>query len=245
MIREILAAVTIIAQMSQPALADARNVVLVHGATMDGSTWHDVYELLSKEGLKVSIVQLPHTSLADDVDATRLILKQQTGPTVLVGHSCAGGVITEAGNSNNVGALVYVAAFQPEQGETINDLASRYPMKFHVKMLDDKSFVPDPQHYHEDIGADLPKATTDFLSASSKPMTFEPYSVRFHNTPWKDKPTFGIITTEDHTLSPDLLRWMYSRSNTKAVEIKASHMVQMSQPKRVADVIIEAVRAVE
>lgn len=245
MIRKLLATATILTQISGPALADARNVVLVHGATMDGSTWHDVYDLLKREGLKVSMVQLPHTRMADDVDATRLILKQQTGPTVLVGHSYGGAVITEAGDGDNVGALVYVAAFQPDQGETINDLALQYPMKFHVKMLDDKSFVPDPQYYREDIGADLPQAMTDFLAASSKPMSFEPYSVRFQNTPWKDKPTFGIITTEDHTLSPDLLRWMYSRSNTKAVEIKASHMVYMSQPAYVADVIMEAVRAVK
>lgn len=242
MIKKLVLAAAILSGIAGTALAGARNVVLVHGATMDGSTWHEVYDLLVKEGLKVSIVQLPHTSMADDVDATRLVLKQQSGPTILVGHSYGGAVITEAGVADNVAALVYVAAFQPEKGETINDLVSRYPMQFHVKMLDDKTFVPDPVHYHDDIAADLPKKETDFLSASSKPMTFEPYGVAIQHTPWKEKPTYGIVTTADKTLSPDLLRWMYARSKAKTTELNGSHMVYMSQPKQVAEVILKAAK---
>ncbi|MGH9916741.1 MAG: alpha/beta fold hydrolase, partial [Pyrinomonadaceae bacterium] len=122
--------------ISGHALADATNVVLVHGATMDGSGWRTVYDILKAKGLSVSIVQLPHTSLKDDIAATRLILEQQKGPTVLVGHSYGGAVITEAGVEDNVKALVYVAALQPDKGESLTELSKRYPMKIDMKMLD-------------------------------------------------------------------------------------------------------------
>ncbi|SDP69726.1 alpha/beta hydrolase [Phyllobacterium sp. OV277] len=231
--------------ISGHALADATNVVLVHGATMDGSGWRTVYDILKAKGLSVSIVQLPHTSLKDDIAATRLILEQQKGPTVLVGHSYGGAVITEAGVEYNVKALVYVAALQPDKGESLTELSKRYPMKIDMKMLDGRSFVPDPMSYHDAIAADLPRETTDFMSASSKPMTLEPYQVKFEYAAWRSKPTFGIVTTEDHVIAPELLRWMYQRAQTKTTDIKSSHMVYMSHPQETADVILEAVKSVK
>jgi pimeloyl-ACP methyl ester carboxylesterase len=243
MMKKFAAAGMLLMTLSGAAMADATNVVLVHGATMDGSGWRAVYDLLKAKGLAVSVVQLPHTSLEADVAATRLILAQQKGSTVLVGHSYGGAVITEAGMADNVKALVYVAALQPDQGETLTELTERFPMKINMKMVDQASFVPDPASYHDNIGADLPRALTDFMSASSKPMALQPFSVKFHDAAWRSKPSFGIVTTEDRTLPPALLRWMYTRSGTKTTEIKSSHMVYMSHPKEVAQVILAAVKA--
>lgn len=228
-----------------PAYADARNVVLVHGATMDGSGWRQVHDILTAKGLSVSVVQLPHTSLADDIAATRLILKQQDGPTVLVGHSYGGAVITEAGDETVVKALVYVAALQPDVGENLTELSQRFPMKIDMKMLDDKSFVPAPDTYHATIAADLPADITAFMSASSKPMTLEPYQTRLRHAAWRDKPTFGVVTTEDKVIPPALLRWMYGRAGTKTTDIVSSHMVYMSHPQETADVILKAVASVD
>ncbi|PSS59746.1 alpha/beta hydrolase [Ensifer sp. NM-2] len=231
--------------VSGPAHADARNVVLVHGATMDGSGWRQVYDILRTKGLSVSVVQLPHTSLADDIAATRLILKQQNGPTVLVGHSYGGAVITEAGDENNVKAMVYVAALQPDAGENLTELSQRFPMKIDMKMLDGQSFVPSPDTYHDNIGADLPDDVTAFMSASAKPMSLEPYQTRIQHAAWRVKPTFGIVTTEDKVIPPALLRWMYKRANTGTTDIMSSHMVYMSHAKETADVILKAVASVD
>lgn len=240
-----LALAAFLAAASGPALADAQNVVLVHGATMDGSGWREVYDNLTADGLKVSVVQLPHTSFADDVEATRLVLAAQDGPTVLVGHSYGGAVITEAGFADKVGALVYVAALQPDAGETLMDLSARFPMQINMKMLDDTTFVPAPETYRESIAADLPADLTDFMSASSRPMTLEPYSVRFERAAWHDKPSFGIVATDDRTIAPELQHWMYDRSGAQTVEIAASHMVYISRPADVADVIRDAAKAAE
>ncbi|MBY5393286.1 alpha/beta hydrolase (plasmid) [Rhizobium johnstonii] len=231
--------------VSGPAYADARNVVLVHGATMDGSGWKQVYDILKAKGLSVSVVQLPHTSLAADVAATRLILQQQNGPTVLVGHSYGGAVITEAGTEETVKAMVYVAALQPDIGENLTELAKRFPMKIDMKMLDAGSFVPAAGSYHDSIAADLPKDITDFMSASAKPMTLEPYQARFQHAAWHEKPTFGVVSTEDKVIPPELMRWMYARAGTEMTDIKSSHMVYISHAAETADVILKAVAAVD
>jgi pimeloyl-ACP methyl ester carboxylesterase len=125
-----------------PATAPASNVVLVHGGTTDGSGWKDVFEILRAKGLTVTIVQLPHTSLQDDIAAAQLAVASQNGPTVLVGHSYGGAVITEAGVAPNVKALVYVAALQPDKGESLAEISSRFPMGIESKMLDDKRSFP-------------------------------------------------------------------------------------------------------
>lgn len=205
----------------------------------------DVYHILRAKGLAVTVVELPHTSLEDDIAATRLAVAVQGGPTVLVGHSYGGAVITEAGVAPNVKALVYVAALQPDKGESLAEVSSRFPMGMDMKMLDDKRFVPNPASYHDMIGADLPRDVTDFMAASAKPMRVDTFQIRFQHAAWHDKPSFGIVTTEDKVLSPDFLRWMYQRTATKVREVKASHMVYMSHPQETADVILEAVSSVK
>lgn len=235
----------LLAPLSGPVMADARNVVLVHGATMDGSGWHAVHDLLKAQGLSVSVVQLPHTSLADDVAATRLVLAQQKGSTVLVGHSYGGAVITEAGTGDTVKALVYVAAFQPEKGETLGELSQRFPMKVNLKMLDSTRFVPDPATYHDSLGADLPVALTDFMSASAKPMSVETFGVKLQAAAWHTKPSYAIVTTQDRTIAPMLLKWMYARSGAKVTELASSHMAHIARPREVARVIMDAVKAVD
>jgi pimeloyl-ACP methyl ester carboxylesterase len=231
--------------LAGPAMADATNVVLVHGATMDGSGWRAVYDILHARGLTVRVVQLPHTSLADDIEATRLALRQQQGSTVLVGHSYGGAVITEAGSEANVKALVYVAALQPDGGETLSELSKRYPMKIDMKMLGKDRFVPDPASYHGTIAADLPRSLTDFMSASSKPMPLEAFEMKFGYVAWRHKPSFAIVAMEDRVISPDLARWMYQRAGAKTTDITSSHMVYISHPEETAAVIMQAIEAVE
>lgn len=228
-----------------PAMADATNVVLVHGATMDGSGWRAVYDILRARGLTVSVVQLPHTSLADDIDATRLVLRQQQGSTVLVGHSYGGAVITEAGSETNVKALVYVAALQPDGGERLSELSKRYPMKIDMKMMGNDRFVPDPTSYHDTIAADLPPSLTDFMSASSTPMPVATFEMKFGHAAWRDKPSFAIVATQDRVIPPDLARWMYQRSGAQTTDITSSHMVYISHPEETAAVIVQAIEAVK
>ncbi|WP_279483667.1 alpha/beta hydrolase [Aureimonas sp. SK2] len=229
----------VVASASSPA----SHVVLVHGGTTDGSGWKDVFEILRSRGLTVTIVQLPHTSLQDDIAAVKLAVSSSGGPTVLVGHSYGGAVITEAGVAPNVKALVYVAALQPDRGESLVEISSRFPMGIDSTMLDDERFVPNRSSYHDMIGADLPVDVTDFMAASAKPMRVDTFRMRFEKAAWHDKPSFGIVTTEDKVLPPDFLRWMYARTSTKVKEIKSSHMVYMSHPQETADVILEAVNA--
>lgn len=244
MMNKLAIAGMLLAPLSGAVMAEARNVVLVHGATLDGSGWRAVHDLLQAKGLSVSVVQLPHTSMADDVAATRLVLSQQQGSTVLVGHSYGGAVITEAGTGESVKALVYVAAFQPEPGETLGELSQRFPVKVSLKMLDSTHFVPDPATYHDSLGADLPVALTDFMSASARPMSVETFGVKLREAAWHTKPSYAIVTTQDRTIAPALQKWMYTRSGAKVTEVASSHMAHISHPQEVAKVIMDAVKAV-
>jgi pimeloyl-ACP methyl ester carboxylesterase len=244
MMNKLAIAGMLLAPLSGGVMAEARNVVLVHGATLDGSGWRAVHDLLRAKGLSVSVVQLPHTSMADDVAATRLVLSQQKGSTVLVGHSYGGAVITEAGTGETVKALVYVAAFQPEPGETLGELSQRFPVKVSLKMLDSTHFVPDPATYHDSLGADLPVALTDFMSASARPMSVETFGVKLREAAWHTKPSYAIVTTQDRTIAPALQKWMYTRSGAKVTEVASSHMAHISHPQEVAKVIMDAVKAV-
>jgi pimeloyl-ACP methyl ester carboxylesterase len=244
MMNKLAIAGMLLAPLSGGVMAEARNVVLVHGATLDGSGWRAVHDLLRAKGLSVSVVQLPHTSMADDVAATRLVLSQQKGSTVLVGHSYGGAVITEAGTGETVKALVYVAAFQPEPGETLGELSQRFPVKVSLKMLDSTHFVPDPATYHDSLGADLPVALTNFMSASARPMSVETFGVKLREAAWHTKPSYAIVTTQDRTIAPALQKWMYTRSGAKVTEVASSHMAHISHPQEVAKVIMDAVKAV-
>jgi pimeloyl-ACP methyl ester carboxylesterase len=220
-----------------------KNVVLVHGAFADGSGWKGVYKILTAKGYHVTIVQNPATSLEDDVKATNAILDKQDGLAVLVGHSWGGAVITEAGNHANVAALVYVAAFQPDNGESALQLFQSAPPAAENGVLppDDKGIVYyDPAKFHAGFCADLDKATADFMAASQVPFYAKGFITPISDAAWKHKPAYAIIATDDKSINPVIQRRMYQRSNSKITEVKASHAVYISQPERVAEVIMKA-----
>jgi pimeloyl-ACP methyl ester carboxylesterase len=218
----------------------AKNVVLVHGAVMDGSGWRAVHDILKQRGFSVSVVQLALRSFDDDVAATRRILEQQNGPVVLVGHSYGGAVISVAGSDARVKSLVYVAALQPDKGESIADLNATRPVESHLKSLGDNFIIVEPSAFHADVAADLPTDQAMFLASSQIPTSIDLFTQRLPAVAWHAKPSFGIVAANDKTVSPDLQRYMYGRSKTKAIEIEASHVVHISHPEAVADVIAQA-----
>ena len=239
----LLAACAILAGAGSVRAQQIKNVVLVHGAFADGSGWKALYEILTKKGFHVTIVQNPLTSLEDDVAATKLILDYQDGPTVLVGHSWGGAVITEAGNHPKVASLVYVAAFQPDNGETPLQWFKTAPPAPENGVLppDDKGIVfYDKAKYHAGFCADIPKDLADFMYASQGAFAGKCFITPITHAAWRDKPAFGCIATEDKSINPDIQRAMYKRSNTKTTDIKGSHVIFMSQPEAVAKVIEQA-----
>ena len=220
-----------------------KNIVLVHGAFADGSGWRALYDILTKKGFHVTVVQNPLSSLEDDVAATKLALDKQDGPTVLVGHSWGGVVITQAGDHPKVAALVYVAAFQPDEGESaLTWFQKAQPAPENgVLPPDDKGIVYyDKNKFHGGFCADIPKAEADFMWASQGAFAAKAFGTPVTHAAWRDKPTYAIVATEDKSINPDIERSMYKRSNSKVTEIKGSHVVFMSQPEAVAKVVIAA-----
>jgi pimeloyl-ACP methyl ester carboxylesterase len=222
--------------------AVVKNIVIVHGAFADGSGWEGVYTILTKKGYHVTIVQNPLTSLNDDVEATNRILDQQDGPVVLVGHSWAGVVITQAGVHPKVVSLVYTAAFEPDKGETANQWSGTQPKADVMRVTaDKKGFVFfDRGSFHEGYCADVSQATADFMNASQQPIVAQCFATPVTEATWRDKPSYGIVATEDKAINPDIQRSMYKRAHTKITEIKGSHAIFISNPEAVAQVIIEA-----
>jgi pimeloyl-ACP methyl ester carboxylesterase len=223
------------------------NVVLVHGALTDGSTWRGVYDILTKDGFNVRVVQQPLTGLAEDVAATVRVIDQLDGPVVLVGHSYGGTIITMAGANPKVKALVYVAALQPDVGETTNQLASSKPGKVPLSDLtatSDGFVFLDPAKFPADVGADVPLAQARFLAHAQMQVAGSAFDVPVKVAAWHDKPSFGVIATEDLELSPELAHWMYARSHAQVTELKGSHLIYISQPRAVARVIESAARSV-
>jgi len=220
-----------------------KNVVLVHGAFVDGSGYRGIYDILSKKGYNVTVVQNPLSSLADDVEATKAALDRQDGPTILVGHSYGGSVITEAGDHPNVAALVYVAAFQLDKGESALDWAKTEPgsPKNGILPADENGILYyDKEKFHAGFAADLPKAQADFMYASQGRFAAAALDAKVTKAPWKTKPSYGIVATQDEAILPSIQRKMYTKGNAKITEIKGSHAVFISHPQEVADVIIKA-----
>lgn len=220
-----------------------KNVVLVHGAFADGSGWKALYNELTKKGYNVTIVQNPLTSLEDDVAATKVVLDKQDGPVILVGHSWGGAVITQAGNHPKVVALVYVAAFQPDNGESALQWLQTAPPAPENGVLapDEKGIVYyDKDKYHAGFCADIPKEEADFMYASQGAFYAKGFITPITQAAWRDKPAYGLVATEDKSIAPEIQRNMYKRSNTKVTEIKGSHVIFMSQPEAVAAVIVQA-----
>lgn len=224
-----------------------KNIVLVHGAFADGSGYKGVYEALTKQGYHVTIVQNPLTSLEDDVAATKLVLDAQDGPTILAGHSWGGAVITQAGNHPKVAGLVYIAAFQPDNGETaLQWFQTAQPAPENgVLPPNDKGIVYyDQAKFHAGFCGDLSKEEAAFMYASQGSFYGKCFVTPITEAAWRTKPTFGIVATEDKSINPEIQRNMYKRSNTKVTEIKGSHAVYISQPQKVAAVIMQAAKAI-
>jgi pimeloyl-ACP methyl ester carboxylesterase len=222
-----------------------RNIILVHGAWADGSGWKGVYNILTKDGYNVSIVQEPETSFTDDVAATKRILTLQDGPSILVAHSYGGAVITEAGTEPSVVGLVYVAAHMPDAGEDEADDGKRFPSDLSkstaIKKTADGFTYLDPAQFHEYFAADLPVQQAAFM-ANSQVLNFADSFKAVVTAPaWRSKPSWMIVATKDRTINPDLERWYAARAKSHVTEIAgASHSVYASRPKEVAAVIEEA-----
>jgi pimeloyl-ACP methyl ester carboxylesterase len=240
----LLSAAVVPAQAAEPAKNAVKNIVLVHGAFADGSGWQSVADILSKDGYTVSVVQEPLTSLADDVAATKRVLELQTGPTLLVGHSYGGVVITEAGNAPNVVGLVYIAAFIPDQGESAGSLLSTAPAANNdTRATKDDFLYIDPANFVADFAADVPAAQANFMAHSQQMLAKAGAGAPVTTAAWHQKKSWALIATSDHNLNPDLQRKMAKRAGSETTEIPASHAVYVSKPKDVAHLIEQAAKA--
>ncbi|MEO7996524.1 MAG: alpha/beta hydrolase [Gemmatimonadaceae bacterium] len=220
-----------------------KNVVLVHGAFADGSGWRGVYDQLTKAGHHVTIVQIATQSLADDVRATKRALAQQDGPAILVGHSYAGVVITEAGTDPKVVGLVYVAAFAPDKGESVSALTQNAPPGAAAPPIlppQDGALFLDRAKFRAAFAADVDAATAEFMASSQAPWGLEALGGVITEPAWKTKPSWYVIATQDGMIPPDAQRGMSKRAGSTVVEVKASHAVYVSQPRAVADMIMMA-----
>jgi len=232
------------AQSAPSPIADV-TIVLVHGALIDGSSWRGVYDVLMKDGYRVSIVQPPLTGLDEDVAATKRVLDQQDGPVILVGHSYGGSIITVAGSDPKVKALVYVAALQPDAGETSAKVAPpKKQASNELRPTKDGFIFLDPAKF-ADVGADLPKATAEFMARSQMPILGAAFSTKLTVAAWHDKPSYVIIATEDRELDPAIARRMANRAESKVIVLRGSHFIHISQPRAVAGVIETAARGVK
>jgi pimeloyl-ACP methyl ester carboxylesterase len=235
----------LLSTVSAPAQADpVRNVVIVHGAFADGSGWQRVADILGKDGYTVSVVQEPLTSLADDVAATKRVLDLQAGPTLLVGHSYGGIVITEAGDAPNVVGLVYVAAFIPDQGESaVSLLSSAAPANNDMRATKDDFLYLDPAAYPADFAGDLPAAQAKFMAHSQPMLAKAGGGAAVSVAAWHQKKSWALIATRDHNINPDLERKMAKRAGSDTIEVAGSHAVYLSKPTEVARLIEKAARA--
>ncbi|HEX3378626.1 MAG TPA: alpha/beta hydrolase [Paraburkholderia sp.] len=238
------------AMPSQPAAAalggPVRNIVLVHGAFVDGSSWNGVVAKLQQKGYHVSSVQNPLTSLADDVAATRRVLAREKGPVLLVGHSWGGVVITEvAANAPNVVGLVYVAALAPQLHESAMDvMKAGGPMPAGQSISKDANgfLWIDRARYHADLAADVPETVARVLAAAQVPIAASAFDEQVDQVGWKDKPSWYILTTKDRAVSPELQKMIAGRIGAKVVPIASSHLAPVSHAGAVAEAIDHAAR---
>jgi pimeloyl-ACP methyl ester carboxylesterase len=223
----------------------ARNIVLVHGAWADGSGWKDVYEILTKHGYNISIVQEPETSFEDDVEATRRVIEQQDGPCILVAHSYGGAIATQAGNDPLVVGLVYVAAHMPDAGESEAEDGKRFPSDLSKsngirKTRDGFTFL-DPAQFHEYFAADVAADQAAFMARSQVLNFADNFKAIITVAAWRTKPSWMVVAGADRTINPELERWYAKRANSHMIEIPgASHAVYVSHPKEVAAAIEDA-----
>jgi pimeloyl-ACP methyl ester carboxylesterase len=233
---------------SQPHPSPAEkpvSVVLVHGAFVDGSGWQAVYDILTKDGYEVLIVQNPTISLEGDVAATNLAITQAKNPVILVGHSYGGMVITEAGNHPKVRSLAYIAAFAPDAGESVETLGQQptppdEPKAPLLPPQDGYLFV-DPAKFPGAFAVDVDPTITHFMAAAQVPWGLQAVQTRITKAAWRTKPTHYLVTTKDAMIPPTAQRTMAKRTGARTIEIASSHAVMLSQPKAVATFIEQAV----
>jgi pimeloyl-ACP methyl ester carboxylesterase len=214
-------------------------VVLVHGGFVDGSGWEGVYVLLKKQGYNVAIVQNPTISLADDVAVTKRVIASQNGPVILVGHSCGGAVITEAGNDPNVAGLVYITAFAPDRNESVQTLIQN-PAPGAPVPPQDGFLLLDRSKFADSFAADVNPDMAAFMADSQVPWGIQALSGAVTEPAWKSKPSWYLVATNDRMIPPDAQRAMAERAGATIVEAKGSHAVYVSQPRAVADLIDRA-----
>src|SRR5580700_9847051 len=217
------------------------NVLLVHGAFADGSGWEAVAKLLEKDGYTVSVLQEPETSYADDQKYAKAALDAMDGPVVLVGHSYGGSVITEASNHPKVVALVYIAAFALDEGESCASIEAAVPQA-------SKAFKPDSnnnwwieqEHFAADFAADVPPAVSHFMAIAQVPISTDAFTHKITNPAWKTKPTWYMVASDDRSINPSQERMMAKRAHAKTVEVTSSHVAYMSHSKEAVKLIEEA-----
>src|SRR3954452_7540928 len=221
----------------------SKNVLLVHGGFVDGSGWQGVYNELKKDGYAVSVVQNPTLSLDGDSDATKRIIDAQGGPVILVGHSYGGAVITEAGNHPNVAALVYVAAFAPDKGESVNTLIEGFPKDGPQPPIlppQDGFLFLDREKFPDSFAADVDAELAAFMADSQVPWGVDALGGTISEAAWRNKPSWYLVTTEDRMIPPPAQREMSGRAGSTVEEAAASHSVYVSQPAAVADLVKKA-----
>lgn len=230
-------------QASTPKPSGVKNVVLVHGGWVDGSGWQGVYKTLRKDGYTVAVVQNPTISLADDVAATKRAVAALNGPVILVGHSFGGAIITQAGNDPKVAGLVYVAAFAPDEGESVSSLIANPPPGAPVPPVlppQDGFLFLDRAKFAAAFAADVDEDLAAFMADSQVPASVEALKGVISQPAWREKPSWYLVTTEDKMIPPDAQRFMSKRARSTLVEVKGSHAAYVSQPRAVAALIEKA-----
>lgn len=220
-----------------------KNVVLVHGAWADGSSWSKVIPFLQAAGLNVAAVQNPLTSIAEDVAATNRIINAQDGPVLLAGHSYGGAVITEAGNNPKVAGLVYVAAFAPDEGETLAGLAQNFPptpLFSKLKVIEDGFLLLTPKGLLEDFAQDLPVSEKNVMVATQAATQGALLSTPIGKAAWHDKPSWFVVASNDRAISPEQEISTAKRMNATTLTLPTSHVAMLAKPDEVAKFMIDA-----
>src|SRR5262245_12697841 len=231
--------------LTTAAEAAVKSVVLVHGAFADGSGWKPVAHILEHDGYTVYVVQEPETTFDADVAATRVVL-DRAGPSVLVGHSYGGMIISEAGNHQSAKSLVYVAAFQPQVGESAGELQAKHPPAAQSVVPAGEGFVyVKPDAFAADFAADLPKPVAHFMSISQVPIAAAIFEAKVTTAAWTQKPSYAVFGLQDRMINPELMRFMSQRAKSETVELPGSHAIFLSHSKEVAALIEKAAKAAQ
>jgi pimeloyl-ACP methyl ester carboxylesterase len=218
-----------------------KNIVLVHGAFADGSGWEAVAKILEKDGYTVSVAQPPETSYAEDVKYAKAAVDAMNGPVVIVGHSYGGSIITEAGNDPNVKALVYIAAFALDEGESCASIEQAVPQASTAFKADSNgNWWIEQEHFAADFAADVPAAVSSFMAISQVPISTDSFTHKATSPAWKTKPTWYMVASSDRSINPQQERMMAKRAHATTVEVNSSHVAYMSHPKEAAKLIEDA-----